>query len=100
MAKVKKMGAPIEYIPYQNNDNVVVQYELQFGKDLIQPGDRVKIKFDRDVYQFVRLAHHIKHDNTWIDCMSVSRGSWHSFRLERIQRKIKPKRSRVKKVVS
>lgn len=94
-----KKRTPIEYIPYKNNDNVYVEYQLEFKTDMILPGDKLKIKFDRDVYQFLRLAHHIKNDTTWIDCISVSRGSWHSFSLDKIQRKVKPKRSRRKKVV-
>lgn len=94
-----KKRPPVEYIPYRHNENVYVVYELQFGKDMILPGDKIKIKFDRDTYRFMRLAHHIANDNTWIDCISLKKGSWHSFSIDRIQRKVKPKRSRVKKSV-
>jgi len=96
----KKNGKPpVEYVPYHNNDNVVVYYELQFKRDVMVPGTKFKIKYDRDTYQFLRLAHHIKNDTTWVDAMSVSRGSWHSVRVENILKVVKPKRSRVKKVV-
>ena len=89
---------PLEYVPYQNNPNVYVSYELPFGKDIIKPGDKIKVKFDRDIYTFLRLAHHIKNDNTWVDCISVKKGSWHSIRVENIQRVLRPKRSRRKKI--
>jgi hypothetical protein len=98
MAK-KKLGAPREYIPYVDNPNVVVYYELQFGKDVMVGGTKFKKRYDRDTYQFLWMAHHIPNDNTWVDAHSVSRGSRHSIRIEDIQKVIKPKRSRVKKIV-
>jgi hypothetical protein len=94
----KKKSAPKEYVPYRNNPYVYVYYELEFGKDVIKPGDKIKIKFDRDTYTFLRLAHHSKHDTTWVDCISLKKGSWHSFRVEDVQRVIRPKRSRRKKI--
>jgi hypothetical protein len=94
----KRNQMPREYIPYQNNDNVYVEYELAFKGDVLKPGDKFKIKFDRDVYIFLRLAHHIKNDTTWVDAMSDSRGSWHSIRIETIQKIIRPKKLRKKKV--
>jgi hypothetical protein len=98
MATAKKKKPPIEYVPYRNNPHVYVYYELEFGKDVIKPGDKIKIKFDRDTYTFLRLAHHSKHDTTWVDCISLKKGSWHSFRVEDVQRVIRPKRSRRKKI--
>ena len=97
--KTEANRAPIEYIPYKTNPDVVVYYELQVGKDLMVPKTKFKKKYDRDTYQFLWLAHHIKNDNTWVDAYSVSRGSRHSIRVEDIQRVVKPKRSRAKKNV-
>lgn len=99
MALNKRTSLPREYIPYQNNDDVYVEYELAFKNDVMKPGDKFKIKFDRDTYRFLRLAHHIKNDSTWVDAMSVSRGSWHSIRIDTIQRIVRPKKSRRKKKV-
>ena len=98
MAMNKKKSMPREYVPYQNNDDVYVSYELEFKNDVIRPGDRFKRKFDRDTYVFLRLAHHIKNDSTWVDALSDNRKSWHSIRIEDIQKVIRPKRSRRKKV--
>jgi hypothetical protein len=96
--KTERKYPPREYIPYQNNPNVVVYYELQVGRDLMVPKTKFKKKYDRDIYQFLCLAHHIPNDNTWVDAYSVTRGSRHSIRVEDIQRVVKPKRSRRKKV--
>lgn len=98
MAKKEKKPLPLEYVPYQNNPNVIVYYELQVGKDMLVPKAKFKKKYDRDTYQFLWMAHHIENDNTWVDAYSVSRGSRHSIRLEDIQRVVKPKRSRRKKI--
>jgi hypothetical protein len=94
----RKQSIPREYIPYQNNDNVYVAYELAFKNDIIKPGDKFKKKFDRDTYVFLRLAHHIKNDSTWVDALSMSKKSWHSIRVEDIQKVIRPKKSRRKKI--
>lgn len=94
-----KKPLPIEYIPYQNNDQVYVQYELAFKDDVIRPGDKIKKRFDRDTYVFQRLAHHIGNDTTWIDTISTAKGSWHSIRVEDIQRVVRPKKLRRKKKV-
>lgn len=82
---------------YVHNDNITVQYELQFGKDLLKPGTKIKIKYMRGVFRFRCLAHNIPLDRTWIDCLDVEAGSWHSFRVDQIKRVVKPKRSRAKK---
>jgi len=95
----KGVGPPKEYVPYQYNPNIRVVYELKFKKDTMINGTKFKRRYDRDVYQFLWLAHHIGHDTTWVDAYSMKRGSRHSIRIEDIQKIIKPKRSRVKKGV-
>jgi hypothetical protein len=94
----KSVGPPLQYVPYRNNPHIYIVHELQFGKDLMVNGTKFKRKYDRDVYKFLWLAHHSLHDSTWVDAYSVSRGSRHSIRIEDIQRVVKPKRSRAKKV--
>lgn len=94
----KKKTVPREYIPYVNNDQIYVSHELLFKNDVIKPGDKIKRKYDRDEYVFMRLAHHIGHDTTWVDAMSVTSGTWHSIRIDDIKCVIRPKRLRRKKV--
>ena len=81
---------------YPFNDDIHVQYELEFGKDVIKPGNKIRIKNDRSVYMFRCLAHNIKLDTTWIDCISTD-GGWRSFPVEKLKCLVKPKRSRAKK---
>lgn len=95
----KRVGAPKEYIPYQHNPDVNIYYELQFGNDVMTDGTKFKRKYDRDIYQFLWMAHHIPNDSTWVDAYSMSRGSRHSISIEDIQKIVKPKRGRAKKSV-
>lgn len=81
---------------YPFNEDIHVQYELEFGKDTIKPGNPVRIKFQRGVFNFRCLAHNIKLDSTWIDCIGPD-GQWHSFRVDQLKGLVKPKRSRRKK---
>lgn len=81
---------------YVNQPDIHVQYELQFKKDLIKPGTKIKIKYMRGVFKFRCLAHNVKLDSTWIDCIGDD-GAWHSFRVEQLKNVVKPKRSRRKK---
>lgn len=100
--KTKNTGSGLVWYLQENaylfNTNIVVQYELQFKDDLIKPGNLIKIKNDRATYKFRCFAHNVVEDETWIDCMDVDRGSWHSFRIDKIKCLVKPKRSRRKKV--
>lgn len=81
---------------YTFNDDIHVQYELEFGKDLIKPGSRIKIKNQRGVFIFRCMAHNTKLDSTWIDCLGPNH-QWHSFPIDKLKNLVKPKRSRRKK---
>lgn len=79
---------------YDGNDDIVVQYEFQFKKDLIKPGDKIKFKNLTGEFQFRCLATKVSTGRDWIDCISVTQGSWHSFDVEKLRELVKPKRSR------
>lgn len=81
---------------YTYNDDIHVQYELNFGKDIIKPGNRIKIKNQRGVFIFRCVAHNVKLDVTWIDCLGPNH-QWHSFPITKLKNLVKPKRSRRKK---
>lgn len=87
----------IEYIPYSNNENIHVFYELEFLKDVIKPGDKIKFKNIRGSFVFLHMAHNSEKDVTWIDCRSVETGEYRSFYVERLKGLIREKRSRRKK---
>lgn len=78
---------------YIDHPDIVVQYELEFKKDIIKPGNKIKIKNKRSTFRFRCLAHNTKLDSTWIDCMDMDTGEWRSFRVEQIRNLVKPKRS-------
>jgi hypothetical protein len=83
--------------PYGYNENIFVAYEFPFGRDVMKPGDIIKIKNQRGKYRFIKVAHHAGKDVTWVDVMNVDDGQYYSFYVERIKLIIRPKKSRRKK---
>lgn len=81
------------------NGKIVCAYELQFGRHLIQPGDKVKIKNTRGTFVFYRLAHNIESGSSWIDCRNPSTGEFRSFHVAKIRSVVRPRKLRGKKDV-
>ena len=94
---VKRKIVKRTYLPYGGNPNIIINYELPFGKDIIKPGDKIKFKNDRDTYIFQRACSHLVTGNDWIDCLSINKKSFQSMRMEKLKRVIRPKRSRAKR---
>lgn len=86
-------------LAYHEREDIVVQFELEFGKDTIKTGTVLKMKNMRGTYKFRCLAHNVKTDATWLDCIDMRTGEWRSFRVTKIRSVVKPKRSRRKKNV-
>lgn len=86
-----------EYIPYSMNDNIHVYYELEYLKDVIKPGDKIKFKNVRGEFIFILMAHNIEKDVTWIDCRSTTTGEYRAFYVDRLKCLIRDKKSRRKK---
>lgn len=84
---------------YSSVDEIHVSYELKFGQDIIRPGQPIKLKHDRATYKFRCLAHNIKLDVTWFDCVDSKEGGFYSFPLEKLKGPIKPKKSRRRKPI-
>jgi hypothetical protein len=78
------------------NPNWVVTEEYPLGKDTLVPGDKVKVKFIRGQYNFIRHVYNSKTKTEWFDV--VGPDGFRSFRIEDV-RKIKPKKFRRKKNV-
>ena len=95
LVKRKKARQPKETPPYLN-EHIHVEYELPFARDVIKPGDIVKIKSDRGRYRFVRVATNRQKNVTWIDCHDVASGDFRSFYVEKIKF-VERKKSRRKK---
>lgn len=92
-----KRKAAITQEPYGHNPSIYVAYELPFGRDLMKPGDVLKIKNQRGTYRFLKVAHNADLDVTWVDVMNVKDGQYHSFYVEKIKLIVRPKKSRRKK---
>lgn len=85
--------------PYWYHDYVHVYYELEFNKDLIKPGTKIKFKNMHGTFTFIKWVHNSKKDVTWIDCYSDKTREERSFYIENLKGIVKPKRSRRKKIV-
>jgi hypothetical protein len=85
-------------VTYKVNPDISVFYELKFGNDMIKPGDVLKFKDIRGTYKFIRLAHNIKLDTTWIDCMDPATGEHRSFYVNRLKSVVRAKKSIRKKL--
>lgn len=83
---------------YRVNPDISVFYELKFGKDIIKPGDSLKFKDVRGTFKFIRLAHNIKKDVTWIDCFSPATGEYRSFYVDKLKGLVRAKKSIRKKL--
>lgn len=94
MAKKKK---EYEYVPYSMNDDIHVYYELEFLKDTIKPGDKIKFKNVRGHFVFLHMAHNSALDVTWIDCRNPETGEYRSFYVDRLKSLVRDKKSRRKK---
>lgn len=94
MAKKKK---EYEYIPYRNNPNIHVYYEIEFLKDTIRPGDRITFKHIRGEFIFILMAHNSEKDVTWIDCRNPITGEYRAFYIDRLKSLVRDKKSRRKK---
>lgn len=86
----------IDHTRYGVNPAILRIFELQFGKTLIVPGMKFKIKNSRGVFIFRNVAHNTKLDISWVDAMDDYTGEFRSFYLDRIKSVVK-KPSRAKK---
>lgn len=93
----RKKSKQLEQEPEYLNPHVVVSYELPFARDMIKPGDIVRIKNDHGRYRFTRVATNMEKGVTWIDCHDVKSGSFRSFYIEDIKEIVRAKKSRKKK---
>lgn len=93
MARTKSEPKP----PFWMFDHIHVFYELEFGKDIIKPGDKIKVRNVRGEFKFQKWVHNSQIDKSWIDCMDIKTGEFRSFKIEDLKLLVKPKKSRKKK---
>lgn len=90
----KKNNAKAIPNPYWYNPDISLFYSLEFGKKIIEPGTRFKVKGSRGTFVFHKLVHNSKTDKTWVDCMDDYTGEYRSFYVDKIKSVVAPKRSR------
>jgi len=95
---VKNKREKVLRLPY-NNPDIVVYTELEFGKDIIKPGDKIKIKNARGYFIFHKWVHNTHLDVTWIDCMNPNTGEFRSFYMDNLKGVHRAKKSIRKKLI-
>lgn len=88
-----------EVIPYAVNPEILVNYELAFKNDTIKPGDKIRFRHIRGIFIFVRIAHNVRLDVQWIDCIDEKTRGTRSFHVAKLKSVVRPKRSYRKKQV-
>ena len=88
-----------EYIPYNDNENIHVFYELNFKKDVIKPGDKIVFKNVRGVFFFQQFVTNSKLDVQWIDCREMATMQYRSFYVDRLKGVYRAKKRIRKKLV-
>jgi len=82
-----------EFVPYGANPEIFVDYQLEFKGDIIKPGDKIKFRHIRGIFIFVRIAHNVRLDSTWIDCLDQNSKVTRSFHVGKLKQIVRPKRS-------
>lgn len=85
---------------YQNSDKIVPTFEFLDGKDLVKPGQLIRIKGMQGTFRFRCLATNTELDVTWIDCIENKTGHFRAFYVEQFKGIVKPKKSRRKKPIA
>jgi hypothetical protein len=96
MNKRNKSKVPTK--PFAHNSNIVVRYELEHGKDLIQPGDKILFRNTAGKFTFIKVVDNLQLGITWIDCFQDKTQTYRSFYVQKLKSKVKPKRPRGKSV--
>ena len=84
--------------PYNVNPDISVFNEIKYGKEVIKPGDLIKFKDVRGTFRFLQMAHNVKKDVTWVDCMHPITGEYRSFYIEKLKGLVRAKKSIRKKM--
>lgn len=84
---------------YQGHPNITAEFEYEFNGDVMVPGTKFKVKYNRGEFKFRCVATNNKTGKVWIDCIEVG-SAFRSFYPESIKGVVKPRRRRrtVKKV--
>lgn len=85
--------------PFFHNEYIVVYYQLNHGRDVIKPGDKIQFKNTRGVFTFLKWVHNASKDVTWIDVIDPKTSEYKSFYMDRLKGVYRAKKSIRKKLV-
>jgi len=85
--------------PYFHDDHIICYYDLDFGRDVIKPGDKIRFKNIRGYFVFQKWVHNATLDKTWIDCMDPKTFEYKSFYMDKLKGVHRAKKSIRKKLV-
>jgi hypothetical protein len=96
----KRKTADVEVrLPFNGNENISYFDNLDFEKDNIKIGDKIRFKNRRGLFTFRGLYHNTERDVTWIDCFEDKTGHMRAFYVSELKSVVRPKKSRAKKIV-
>ena len=72
---------------------------LEFGKETLVNGTKVRFKNRRGVFKFVSMYHNSEKNVQWVQCFEEKSGRMRAFYVGELKSVVKPKRSRAKKSV-
>jgi hypothetical protein len=78
---------------YQGHPDIEATFEYEFGGDVMVPGTKFKVKYNRGEFKFRCLATNTRTGKVWIDAIEVG-SAFRSFYPESIKGIVKPKRRR------
>jgi hypothetical protein len=91
----KRSSMPVRE-PYNLSPAVKTYDTFTFGSEVVSPGAIIRFRNVRGTFKFIRFARNEEKGTSWIDCMSVKSGSFHSFPESSFSRTIKPRKYRTK----
>lgn len=95
----KRNKAKYDTPPFGHNHHITCYYELDFGRDTIKPGDKIKFKNVRGFFLFSKWVHNQQLDVQWIDVIDPSTSTFRSFYMDRLKGVHRAKKSIRKKLV-
>ena len=96
----KRKPSKVSIKPYFHNENIVVFYEMQHGRDTIVKGDKIAFKNTRGKFVFMKMVENRDTLVSWIDCIEEKTLNYRSFYTDKLKGKIKPRRPRKRRIVS
>lgn len=84
---------------WKGHEYIIPQFEFKAGRDMVRPGQLIRIKGKQGTFKFRCLATNTRQDVTWIECVETKTGHFRAFHIEEFKSIVKPKKSRRKKPI-